>query len=389
MSAAIRSRSPLRTPLIAATLLLFILVLLLFAVNSVYARRGPRGGERLTIASVESLGLVTFETGYTFAGTEVGGLSGIAYDRQRDVYYLIADDGADPRFYTVAIDLGADGGLNEEDITFLDVTSLTDQQGMPFEPGTVDAESIVMARPGQLIISTEGEVDSGIDPFINRFNPQGKQTRPLTIPEKFLIGGDNQVRDNLGFESLAVTPDMRHLFVATENALLNDGPIATLTEPSPSRFLQYYFFAWRPGPEYVYIVSPIPAAPDPPDAFADNGVSDIEALDNHGTFLAMERSFAVGVGNTVRLFETSTQGATNVARYEVLPDPSQYEPMDKRLVADFETDLGLDPDNLEAIRFGPTLPDGRRLLIVVSDNNFNPTQTTQFIALAVELVPAQ
>src|SRR5690606_21684011 len=80
MSAAIRSRSPLRTPLIAATLLLFILVLLLFAVNSVYARRGPRGGERLTIASMESPGLVTFEPGYTFAGTEVGGLSGIAYD---------------------------------------------------------------------------------------------------------------------------------------------------------------------------------------------------------------------------------------------------------------------------------------------------------------------
>jgi 3-phytase/alkaline phosphatase D len=288
----------------------------------------------------------------------------------------------------VAIDLGADGDLDEEDITFLDVTSLTDQQGMPFEPGTVDAESIVMARPGQLVISSEGEVDAGINPFINRFNLEGKQTRPLNIPEKFLIGGDNQVRDNLNFESLTVTPDMRHLFTATENALLNDGPVATLTDPSPSRFLQYYFFARRPGPEYVYMVSPIPAAPVPPDAFADNGLVEIEALDNQGTFLAMERSFAVGVGNIVRLFETSTMDATNVSGYEVLPDASEYEPMDKVLVADFETDLGVDPDNLEAMRFGPTLPDGRRLLIVVSDNNFNPTQTTQFIALAVELVPA-
>jgi hypothetical protein len=35
--------------------------------------------------------------------------------------------------------------------------------------------------------------------------------------------------------------------------------------------------------------------------------------------------------------------------------------------------------------FGPVLPDGRITLILVSDNNFNPTQTTQFIALAVEL----
>jgi hypothetical protein len=57
------------------------------------------------------------------------------------------------------------------------------------------------------------------------------------------------------------------------------------------------------------------------------------------------------------------------------------------MVADFEQDLGVDPDNLEGMAWGPTLPDGRALLIVISDNNFNPDQTTQFIALAVELVP--
>jgi 3-phytase len=35
--------------------------------------------------------------------------------------------------------------------------------------------------------------------------------------------------------------------------------------------------------------------------------------------------------------------------------------------------------------FGPALPDGRVPLILVSDNNFAATQTTQFIVLAVEL----
>ena len=64
---------------------------------------------------------------------------------------------------------------------------------------------------------------------------------------------------------------------------------------------------------------------------------------------------------------------------------NRFTPVSKRLVADFEQDLGIDPDNLEGMTFGPTLPDGRVLLIVVSDNNFNPFQTTQFIALAVEL----
>ncbi len=45
-------------------------------------------------------------------------------------------------------------------------------------------------------------------------------------------------------------------------------------------------------------------------------VVDIQAIDNHGTFIAMERSFVQGVGNTIRLFETSTYGATDVSDYD-------------------------------------------------------------------------
>jgi hypothetical protein len=105
----------------------------------------------------------------------------------------------------------------------------------------------------------------------------------------------------------------------------------------------------------------------------------------------MERSFAEGVGNTVRIFEASIDGATDVSDIFALdPDggpPSVYDPMNKTLVVDIAS-LGLSPDNLEAMAFGPMLPDGRMLLILASDNNFNPGQITQFIALAVELGPA-
>ena len=66
-----------------------------------------------------------------------------------------------------------------------------------------------------------------------------------------------------------------------------------------------------------------------------------------------------------------------------------FTPVTKNLVFDIEADFGIAPDNLEGMTFGPTLPDGRRLLIIVSDNNFNPVdQLTQFIAVAVEVVPA-
>jgi len=367
-------------------ILLAALVLLSLTAGSLDARTGSREGKQITIGDIDDLGVVTFATGFEFAGTEVGGLSGIAFDARRGVYYVVVDDRDNPRYYTVAIDLGADGQLDDGDITFLDVTFLRNRRNSPFPAGFVDAESIVLLHPGFLFISSEGDVSAGIDPFVNRFNLAGKMTGRLLIPEKFLLGGRNMIRNNLAFESLTATPNRRFLYTAVENALLEDGPIATLEESSPSRLLEFDLHK-RLAREFVYVVSPIPEAPDPPAEFADNGLVELEALDNQGTFLAMERSFAVGVGNTVRLFETSIEGATDVSEFEVLPPSDRYESMSKTLVADFQSDLGIDPDNLEAMRFGPTLADGRQLLIVVSDNNFNPSQITQFIALAVELEP--
>jgi hypothetical protein len=40
-------------------------------------------------------------------------------------------------------------------------------------------------------------------------------------------------------------------------------------------------------------------------------------------------------------------------------------------------------DNIEGITFGPTV-NGKRTLILVSDNNFNPAQFTQFVAFTVD-----
>ena len=57
-------------------------------------------------------------------------------------------------------------------------------------------------------------------------------------------------------------------------------------------------------------------------------------------------------------------------------------PAAKTLVADF-AHLGLSRlDNSEGMCWGPPLPDGERTLVVVSDDNFNPSQITQFAAFA-------
>lgn len=369
------------------TILILLAVLALsLTAASPYGRQRLDCTEIVTVTDIDSLGVVTFPTGTMFAGTEVGGLSGIAYDEHRAVFYAISDDRTVPRFYTVDIDL-SDGSLDTGDVEFLDVTFLSDKDNSSFAPGTLDPEDIDLPRPGFLYISSEGDADASppIDPFANRFNLNGKLTRALPVPDYYLPNpqGTKGIRDNLAFESLTSTPNGHLLYTATENALVQDGPIATLTNGSPARVLEYDLDRKRLLAEYVYIVSPIPQAPVPPDAFADTGLVDLQALDNCGTFLSMERSFAVGVGNTILLFETTTRGATNVSGWFALNQP--YDPMPKTLVADLEADLGIDPDNVEGMIFGPVLPDGRISLILVSDNNFNPSQTTQFIALAIEL----
>jgi len=372
--------------------LLLAMVLTLAAVSAVTADSGPQ-----TVLSYESLGIVTFPTGYMFSDTEVGGLSGITYDAKEGVYYALSDDRGDEppdfvpsRYYTVDIDL-SDGSLDPGDVTFLDVTTILDKQGQPFAPRAVDPEGIDWVNPGQLYISSEGGANATppINPFVSRFNPNAKQTQLLAVPGKFLPDGTGNVgiRNNLAFETLVSSPDKMYVYTAVENALAQDGPRSTLVDHSPARVLQFDRETGEATAEWVYMVAPIPKAPIPPTQFADNGLVDMRVLDNHGTFLAMERSFAVGVGNTIRVFEISNVGATDVSGYDSLMGMA-YTPMSKQSIFDLEDDLGLDPDNIEGMTFGPPMADGRIPLILVSDNNFNPSQTTQFIVIALEIGPA-
>ena len=119
----------------------------------------------------------------------------------------------------------------------------------------------------------------------------------------------------------------------------------------------------------------------------DNGLVELVAVDNVGTLLAMERSFWEGYGNTVKLFEVKTAGATDVSGCFSLDDDEcqDYEPVSKQEILVLDPSTTPRPDNLEGATFGPMLADGRYSLILVSDNNFNPGQTTQFIAYAVEV----
>ena len=78
----------------------------------------------------------------------------------------------------------------------------------------------------------------------------------------------------------------------------------------------------------------------------------------------------------------SLRGATDVNGLDRLQDaPRQIRPVHKRLLLDLG-ELGIPLDNVEGLTFGPPLRDGRRSLVLVSDNNFAATQFTQFLLFA-------
>ena len=349
--------------------------------------------DRSRVSGVDFLGEVTFPTGFEFAGTEVGGLSGIAYDAANQTYYGIADDrsqNAPARFYRLDIDL-SDGSLDEGDISFQAVTTLLDENGQPFPEFSLDPEGIALTDEGTFFISSEGDANRLIDPFVNEFSLTGEQLESLPVPNKFLPteDGSSGIRNNLAFESLTLSPNQRFLYTATENALIQDGPSASLEEESPSRILRYDLSTGEAGKEFFYFTEPVPDTPIPADGFSTNGLVELLALDNTGSLLALERSFSAGVGNSIKLFEVGLQNTTDLQDFNAVADFEIDAVANKRLLLDF-ADLGITLDNVEGMAFGPTLANGQQSLVLVSDNNFNDTQFTQFLTLGLDLetIPA-
>jgi hypothetical protein len=325
-------------------------------------------------------------TGTTFAGTTVGGLSSITYDARRRVFYAISDDPGQfqpTRFYTVGLDV-RDGRLTDGDVRFEDVTTLLAPDGQPYPPSSLDPEGLALTRDRQLIFTSEGLPNSLVDPFVRRASLRGRFLGSLPLPQPFLATADRSsgVRPNLGFESAGVRGGS--LYTAVENALYQDGPAATVTNGSPARILRHDLRTGRLERQWVYETDPVAEPPVPATQFSVNGLVELLPVDD-GHLIAMERSFSVGApgtGNSIKLYDVSLRGATDVNGLDRLEDaPRRIRPVRKRLLLDL-ADLGIPLDNVEGLTFGPPLRDGRRSLVLVSDNNFAATQFTQFLLFA-------
>jgi hypothetical protein len=336
---------------------------------------------------LEFLGQTIVPTGTTFAGTTVGGLSSITYDSDRGGFYVLSDDQSQfqpARFYTLRLDIG-DGELEAGDVHFDAVTTLKGPDGQPYAPFSLDPEGLTLTKDDELVVTSEGFATRQIAPWVRTYELDGTMTGELPVPSAFIPTATSGVRQNLAFEAAAVAPNGRFLFVGMEGALVQDGPPATLTGGSPVRILRYNLSTNRLDRQYLYWTDPIAEPPVPTTNFAVNGLVELLPFNNE-FMLSMERSFSVGApdtGNTIKLYTVAFPGADNVNGADSLAGAlSGIRPVDKTLLLDLDT-LGIPLDNVEGMTLGPTLPDGRRSLVLVSDNNFAATQFTQFLLFAL------
>ncbi len=342
----------------------------------------------IEITGIDFIGQGIFPSSTTFQNTPFGGLSGITYDENKQLYYAISDDRSEKapaRFYSLKIDLSK-GKLRDGGVVPVGVKLLLNEKNQNFARGTVDTEGIALSNRESIFISSEGDASQLINPFVKEFSlASGKEMNNLPIPDKFLPSsqGKKGVRNNLALENLTITPDKQYLFTATENALIQDGTEAKSAVPTSCRILRYNLATNQPDKEYLYKTEAVKPLINITGKYAQ-GLPDLHAIDNQGHFISIERAFT-GLGFSISLFQVSLEGATDISNINSLlaTNANDIKPVQKKLLLDLRR-LDVLLDNIEGLTLGPRLSDGQPSLILVSDNNFQSIQRTQFLAFKLK-----
>lgn len=341
--------------------------------------------------SLRFIGDVNFATGEKFQNTEIGGLSGIAYDALTKKILAVSDDKSlvnETRFYEF------DLSLTEKAFSIKPskVVKLKTQDGTYFKKGVADFEGIAFYGK-DVLISNEGAINRAkpTPPELYRFTREGEFIELLPIPEKFLLPKKDQTdklygsRDNKSFESLSTSLDGKTTFMASEESLFQDGSISTISYSSHVRIIIYKDL--KPVFEVAYELEKVEALKAVDLSSGENGLVDIAAIDDKN-FYTLERSWLPFINkNVIRIFKCKiTNKTTDVSKMDNLKGAT-FTTVEKELVADLDVYLTkMNPaslDNIEGIALGPVLENGKRSLIVVSDNNFGKGQRTLFIAFEI------
>ena len=323
-------------------------------------------------------------------GALFGGISGIDYDRASGDWLMISDDRSEKapaRFYTARLDYDARGVWG---LKLKSVTALGRDDGSLFASGRgqgerADAEALRLdPENGQVVWSTEGDPDRGFDPAMRRMDRHGAPLGRIALPGGlgFDATGARGGRPNKTIEGLSFSADGRFLWMAMEAPLIQDGLVSTVLAGGLTRITRLDRQG-RVSAQYAYRLDPVQAATR---GRSDNGTSEILALDSY-RLLVLERSGVETVPGRFdyhcRLYLVDVRGADDVVARLSLKD-GHVRLLVKRLLVNFATLANVPASNLEAMGWGPNLPDGARTLVFAADGNFNADELGQFVVFAVK-----
>ncbi|NJN62718.1 MAG: esterase-like activity of phytase family protein [Coleofasciculaceae cyanobacterium RL_1_1] len=333
-------------------------------------------------------------------------------------YRTIAAQGGPARFYDLDIDLDREAGTIQR-VSIGDVHRLSAANQMLYPTGAIDPEGLAITPDNTLFISSEGDADRGIAPFIAEFDRTGQHLRDLPlydyfIPDTVIESGTSTtigeaanrdvtddraqtlgVQNNAGFESLTIggrgsgepyrvslrrnhrsyktCPISISPPVPTPDRASDPSTPSTPSHTAYSRFIHYSVIdrdRTQIVAEHLYPLDP------PPLGATTIGLTELLAIDHPGYFLSLERAYGP-LGLFAKIYQVALGGASDTASLANLSgDLNGIEPIRKRLLFDFSS-LQQPIDNLEGMTFGPRLADGSQSVIIISDDNFNPDQTTQ------------
>jgi hypothetical protein len=322
-------------------------------------------GERPGTTCAPAATAVSYSDGLdklTDRGATVGGLSDVAWDRRSGAWVSSVDNhGTDESRLWFWRDPAAP-------VVVRDPLVLRRPDGTPYDGTTADFEGLAVLPDGDFVVSSETE------PSIRIFGRDGVQKSSLPVPARFAVAPAGEATANATLEGLTVAPSGKRIVAAMEGALSGDGD-ATL-----HRFLVYDRAGpgWKPTAQWAY------------RAGAGRRIAEVTAYDND-SLLVLEASFTAGVGNAVELYAVPTTGhATDVGAVPDLSAAPARSILRKKLIADVvrcptlgatskETQTNPLLDNFEGMAVRPT-PRGD-VIELISDDNFNATQTTRVLTL--------
>src|SRR5690349_8908699 len=191
--------------------------------------------------------------------SKYGSISGLAPDERRKEWVGVIDDRERSRLVWLNVDFGT-GGLQVAPVRMQELSAA---------PGVdtrrvmqADLEAIVALRDGRFVMSEEGHLsDLGAwQPALLLSTHDGVVTHIIEFPKEFRITGDGKtgLRDNQGFEGLAITP-RGHLIAGMEQPLIQDGSV-TFERGGPGRLVEFEpsGATFKASRQWRYQISPTP-----------------------------------------------------------------------------------------------------------------------------------